>query len=434
MKYKSPLSNRIIISFVLLTTVVSGLFSFGIMASIDRVEEDLITAELNRKFRNILVDYRHGEIPRLDMGTQFYSGSDDLPYYLRDLGPGLSKVESERNDFLVMVQQQEEEEMPFYLVQERTDTGRQKSELGGIVIAGFFLSVFASLILGMMMSRRIVAPVRRLTDQVHNREKLLLDAPPLSPDYDDEVGHLAQTFDRTINMLQHALQRETLFTSDVSHELRTPLMVIKSSCDLLIEKDQLNDYTRQRIAIINRACREIQELVDTFLTLARDKETNQECATLTEIIHASLGEWQKQSSTKNLTFTLELEDKGALENIENNVEKLRGGEESHEKILYPVPMLRTVLNNLVRNAIHHTNTGSITLRLFSTGFEICDTGHGISETDKESIFKPFYRGESSSSQSMGLGLSLTRRICEREQWVISVKDNHPLGSCFTVTL
>ena len=417
MKYKSPLSNRIIISFVLLTTVVSGLFSFGIMTSIDMVEEDLITAELNRKFRSILVDYRHGELPHLDLGTKFYSGTENLPYYLRDLKPGLSEVELERSAFHVMVQQ-EKEETPFYLVQERTDTERQKSKLGGIVIAGFFLSVAASLILGMMMARRIVAPVRRLTNQVHNREKLLLDAPPLSPGYDDEMGHLAQAFDRTINMLQQALQRETLFTSDVSHELRTPLMVINSSCDLLIEKNQLDDYTRQRIGIISRACREIQELVDTFLTLARGKETNQECATLADIIHANLGEWQKQSAAKGLIFTLTLENK----------EK-----ESHEEV-YPGPMLRTVLNNLVRNAIHHTSTGSITLRLRSAGFEICDTGHGIAEADKESIFKPFYRGKTSSNHSLGLGLSLVKRICEREQWEISVKDNHPLGSCFTVSL
>ncbi len=416
MKYKSPLSNRIIISFVLLTTVVSGLFSFGIMASIDMVEEDLVTAELNRKFRNILVDYRHGDLPHLDLGTKFYSGTEDLPYYLRDLEPGLSEVELEQSAFHVMVQ--EEREAPFYLVQEQTDFKRQESKLGAIVIAGFFFSVAASLILGMMMARRIVAPVQRLTDQVHNREKLLLDAPPLSPDYDDEVGHLAQAFDRTINMLQQALQRETLFTSDVSHELRTPLMVIKSSCDLLIEKDQLDDYSRQRINIISKAAREIQELVDAFLTLARGKETEQACATLSSIIQRDFEEWQKQSEVKGISFVME--------------DRTTGQEDQDE--LFSVPMLRTVLNNLIRNAIYHTTAGQITLVVRSTGFEICDTGPGISATDKESIFKPFYRGESGSMDGLGLGLSLAQRICQREQWVLAVSDNKPVGSCFSVTI
>jgi signal transduction histidine kinase len=267
MEFKSPLSQRIIISFVLLTTVVSGLFSYGIMAAINIVEEDLVTAELNRRFPDILVNYKQGKLTNLDLGTQFYSGTEELPYYLRDLKPGFYEVESEESSFHVMIKT--EKEMPFYLVQEQTAVARHENLLELTVVAGFFLSIAASLILGVMMVRRIIAPVQRLTQQVHNREQLLIDAPQLSSGYtNDEVGRLAQAFDRTIGMLQESLLRESLFTSDVSHELRTPLMVIKSSCDLLIAKNQLDDYSRQRIDTISKATNEIQELVDAFLTQA----------------------------------------------------------------------------------------------------------------------------------------------------------------------
>lgn len=417
MEFKSPLSQRIIVSFILLTTVVSGLFSFGIMAAINMVEEDLVTAELNRKFPNILVDYRHGQSPQLDMGTRFYSGTEDLPYYLRDLKPGFSEVELEQSSFHVLMQK--EKETPFYLVQERTALEQNENILKITVIAGFFLSIAASLILGIMMSRRVIAPVRRLTDQVNNREKLLLDAPPLSTGYtNDEVGRLATSFDRTISMLQQSLQRETLFTSDVSHELRTPLMVIKSSCDLLIEKNQLDDYSRQRINTISKAAREIQELVDAFLTLARGNATEQASATLADIIQGDLKQWQQQSEAKGLTFIL-LDQTTKQDNRNKQ---------------FPVAMLRTVLNNLVRNAIHHTAKGEITLVICPTGFEICDTGPGISPADKQSIFKPFYRGESGSRNGLGLGLSLVHRICQREQWSITVSDNIPVGCCFSVIL
>jgi len=417
MEFKSPLSQRIIVSFVLLTTVVSGLFSYGITVAINTVEEDLVSAELNRKFLNVLVDYQQGEVPHLDLGTQLYSGTEDLPYYLLDLKPGFSEVENEKSSFYVMMQK--EKETPFYLVQEQKDMVQHENILKITVIAGFILSVIASLVLGMLMARRIIAPVRRLTGQVHNREKLLLDAPPLSSDYaDDEVGTLAKTFDRTIHMLQQALQRETLFTSDVSHELRTPLMVIKSSCDLLVEKNQLDDYSRQRINTISKAAREIQELVDAFLTLARGKGTEQERASLPSIIQGSLQEWQQQANVKGITFTME-------EQIPEDEERLG---------LFPVAMLRTVLNNLVRNAIHHTAEGGLTLTVQPRGFTLCDTGPGISASDKQSIFKPFYRGVSSDRNGLGLGLSLVQRICQREQWAIEVSDNQPNGCCFTVTL
>lgn len=417
MEFKSPLSQRILISFVVLTTVVSGLFSFGIMAAIKLVEEDLVTAEFNRQFPDILVEYERGQTPQLDLGTQFYSGTEGLPYYLQDLEPGFNEVKNEQSSFHVMMRK--EQERPFYLVREQTTLKKHENLLQITVISGFFLCVIASLILGIMMIRRIIAPVKRLTDQVHNREKLLLDAPPLSSGYtNDEVGRLAQAFDRTIGMLQESLLRESLFTSDVSHELRTPLMVIKSSCELLIEKDQLDEYTRQRIDIINKATSEIQELVDAFLTLARGKETEQESASIENVIQKSLHEWQSQAQEKGLAFTLEECSKG-LESPDG---------------LFPAPLLRTVLNNLIFNAIHHTKEGGITLTVQQAGFIVSDTGVGISEDEKQAVFKPFYRGESQNRKGLGLGLSIVQRICQREEWTITISDNQPTGCCFTVSL
>lgn len=403
---------------MVLTTLVSGLFSFGIMAAIDIVKEDLITAEFNRKFPEILVDSKQGLNPHLDLGTRFYSGTENLPYYLHDLEPGFNEVKVEKSSFHVLMRQ--DKEKPFYLVQEQTTFKKHENILEITVVAGFFLCVMASMVLGIMMSRKVIAPVRRLTQQVHNREKLLLDAPPLSTGYiNDEVGHLAQAFDRTISMLQQSLLRETLFTSDVSHELRTPLMVIKSSCDLLVEKDQLDDYSLQRINTIGKAAREIQELVDAFLTLARGSDTEQNRATLADIIQENREDWQAQAEAKRISFAVDDQTMG-----------------DELKELFPVPMLRTVLNNLTRNAIHHTKEGGITLIINSTGFEVCDTGPGISTSEKQSIFKPFYRGESEdrNRHGMGLGLSLVQRICEREQWQITVNDNQPVGCCFTVAL
>jgi signal transduction histidine kinase len=384
------------------------------MAAIDIVKKDLLTAEFNRRFPNTN-EFEQGDVLNTDVGTRLYSGSEELPYYLRDLEPGYSEVESEESSFHVLMKK--EKEMPFYLLQEQATEETNENLLELTVVAGFFLSVAASLVLGIMMVRKIIAPVERLTDQVHNREKLLLDAPPISSGYiDDEVGRLAQAFDRTISMLQESLLRESLFTSDVSHELRTPLMVIKSSCELLIEKDQLDDYSRQRIGIISKAANEIQELVDAFLTLARDKETEQDKSTLRGIIDRNIADWQQHAEAKRISLTLRDESTTG-----------------HVAKAFPVPMLRTVLNNLIRNAVHYTAEGEVSLIIRDNGFTLSDTGPGISSTEKESIFKPFYRGQTSRREGLGLGLSLVQRICAREGWVIDVQDNKPTGCCFSIT-
>lgn len=64
------------------------------------------------------------------------------------------------------------------------------------------------------------------------------------------------------------------------------------------------------------------------------------------------------------------------------------------------------MGNLLRNATHYTDAGSITLTLDEHGFSVEDTGAGVPEEQRERIFMPFVRGSSSSGRGEGLGLGL----------------------------
>lgn len=415
MEYKSPLSQRIIVSFVLLTTVVSGLFGLGITLTVHVVEENLVTDELRRDLARVLEDDRQGRPPRLDSATEFFAGDAPLPGYLQAVAPGFTEVVLDRQAFHVYRHQ--EQGTSYFLVRDQTQFEERESLLTMVVLGGFMLSILASLLLGRILARKVIAPLERLTHQVRDREKLLTGAPPLAPDYaDDEVGTLARAFDSTITLLQQALQRETLFTSDVSHELRTPLMIINSSCDLLVAKNCLDEFARQRVAMIGMAAREIQELVEAFLALARGGETPLETTTLAAAARAEFAAWQQQAAAKGLRFTLR-----------------ESGESETAARRYPAALLRTVLNNLVRNALHHTDQGEISLHLTAEGFTLRDTGSGISAAEKERVFQPFYRGTDPHRDSLGLGLSLVQRICERERWTVTLEDSPPSGCLFRVS-
>jgi len=417
MEFKSPLSQRIIISFVLLTTIVSGLFSLGVVVTIHYVEDNLITEELDRDLTQVLKDYRQGLPAQLDSATQFFVSDSQIPEYLNSMPPGYTEVVLNQHAYYVF--RREEGAVSYYLVRNQTQFEQREDLLVMVVMGGFILSIASSFLLGRFLVNKVIAPVKRLTHQVRDREKLLAGTPPLSPDYaNDEVGTLAKAFDTAIMRLQQALQREALFTSDVSHELRTPLMIINSSCDLLVEKKSLDDYARQRIAMISKAAGEIQELVEAFLSLARGKDTNLETASLEAIIQAKLPAWQKQSVEKGLVFVFD--DTAAAPEIASKQ--------------YPAVLLGTVVNNLVRNAIHHTDRGEISLRLVAHGFELRDSGSGIAADKKNLVFQPFYSGDTPHQDSLGLGLSLAQRICEREHWTISLEDNLPRGCLFTVLL
>ncbi|GAP93990.1 two-component hybrid sensor and regulator [Leptolyngbya sp. NIES-2104] len=103
--------------------------------------------------------------------------------------------------------------------------------------------------------------------------------------------------------------------------------------------------------------------------------------------------------------------------------------------------LYRVLTNLVGNAIKFTDEGSVTLRLIrvDTGLvpaiklEVQDTGPGISESDRATLFESFIPGKHKRSGS-GLGLHLTRRIVEAHNGRINVATEVGKGSTFTVYL
>ncbi|HFL2028224.1 TPA: ATP-binding protein [Pseudomonas aeruginosa] len=103
---------------------------------------------------------------------------------------------------------------------------------------------------------------------------------------------------------------------------------------------------------------------------------------------------------------------------------------------FNAPLLRAVMGNLLRNATHYTDAGSITLTLDEHGFSVEDTGAGVPEEQRERIFMPFVRGSSSSGrgEGLGLGLSLVKRICAAEGWSVTLSAVEPHGCRFEVLL
>jgi signal transduction histidine kinase len=96
--------------------------------------------------------------------------------------------------------------------------------------------------------------------------------------------------------------------------------------------------------------------------------------------------------------------------------------------------LRSVMSNLLRNAMHYTDSGHIRLQLCDSGFVIEDTGEGIPEEHRERMFQPFVRGASQRGEGLGLGLSLVKRICAAAGWEVSLHPAQPHGCRFEVRL
>ncbi|HSC82334.1 MAG TPA: HAMP domain-containing sensor histidine kinase [Pseudomonas sp.] len=421
MEFKQSLSRRIVIAFVLMTLFVGGAFSAGIVETVHQVEERLISTELGGDLGRFLKmesmeDWRHHPEP----GQIFYfsGGSDEfaLPTDLQELSPGFHEVFRGQKSYHAFVQLVDGRR--YVLLQDQSEFEDREQLLFAVVLVGFLISLGLSVLLGWLLARKVIEPVVRLSSQVRHPDQLLERAPSLAPDYAaDEVGQLAESFDTTLGLLRRALARERLFTSDVSHELRTPLMVLASSCELLQESPSLDERARRQVQRISRASEEMRELVQTFLLLARtnnDDTLMTPQASLVEVADDLVGVWRGAAEAKGLSFQYQRDEAG-------------NGR-------YNATLLRSVLGNLLRNALHYTESGHIQLRLGAQGFVVEDSGVGIPEEEREAMFQPFVRGGSARGEGLGLGLSLVQRICEGQGWHIELASALPQGCRFEVSL
>lgn len=419
MQSKQPFRRRILIAFATMTILVSGVFSLSIVAIVHLIEEHLVSEELALELGVVVhQDLKSGQEPRLDSRTRFFASNYPqyaIPQRYANLPEGFSEQLEGERAFYIFTQLINGDR--YLLVQEQSEFEKREQVLFNVVLAGFLLSVLGALVLGWFMSERVMRPVSKLANQVRHRDQLLPLAPALAPEYpDDEVGQLAAAFDSTLGRLRQSLERERLFTSDVSHELRTPLMVIASSCELLSQVD-LEPMQRKQVERIERASAEMQDLVQTFLQLARVKGNESlfaGSASLGQIADEQVDTWAPLMREKGLNFQIDAQ--------------------AQPDGVYNPTLLRTVMANLLRNALHYTESGFVKLTLLADGFRVEDSGVGIPEQHHEQIFDPFVRGEQARGEGLGLGLSLVKRICAHQGWQITVHSLPVAGSCFQVVL
>jgi signal transduction histidine kinase len=171
----------------------------------------------------------------------------------------------------------------------------------------------------------------------------------------------------------------------------------------------------QQIDRIARACAEMQELVETFLRLARAKDDRNAAMASTSLASAAdeqLRRWQPEAVQRGL--------------------ELSAVTESPDGGVYPAPLLRAVMSNLLRNAIHYTDRGFVRLILRNGGFSLIDSGAGIPADERERVFQPFARGDASRGDGIGIGLSLVQRICARLGWSVRLGERAGGGCEFRV--
>ena len=334
-----------------------------------------------------------------------------VPPSLRQLAPGRHDIDIGGQPHRVLVAERNAKRYIF-LFNEALQHQRELHFLYYLG-AGAVTMTLLSALGGFWLARRVVAPVTELAAKVSAAEPASM--PPVSPADSnlDEVGELALTFERYVTRIHNCMERERAFTANVSHELRTPLAIIRGAVEVLGDDTDLNSKQRQRIARIERASHDMTDLTSALLHLARE-ESDQ----LTKNVDCNMAEIVRESVEKNRTLAQDRPLEISLD--------------VPEDVRLPVARILAVVlvDNLVGNAFHHTDSGRVHVQLKPDRLVISDTGTGITEADLGHIFQRHYRG--AASTGAGIGLSLVKRICDLHDWEIHIESTPGRGT--TVSL
>ncbi|MGB9757381.1 MAG: sensor histidine kinase [Candidatus Bipolaricaulaceae bacterium] len=286
-------------------------------------------------------------------------------------------------------------------------------------LAGGAVALAIALLLGTFLAAELCAPLERLIQATERIAKGDL-AHRVVVRTKDEIGKLAEAFNRMAEALQRLEAARRQFLADVAHELRTPLSVIRGNLEALL--DGAFPLTPESLAPVYEETLHLGELVEDLRTL-----------TLADTGHLPLEKEEMEIGELVAEVVEAVRPVAAEEGIKIALER-----EPNLFVLADPRRIRQVLGNLLSNALRFSPQGStITVSAIRQGAEawvsVQDQGPGIPEEDFPHIFERFYKADKSRSEGgTGLGLAIAKEIVQAHGGRIWAENRN--GARFTFSL
>lgn len=223
-----------------------------------------------------------------------------------------------------------------------------------------------------------------------------------------------------------ASRHKSEFLANMSHELRTPLNAIIGYTEIVTEEVEAegNEELVLDLRRVHRAANNLLDMINSILDLAKIEagrmELSLEPTDLRELLDEISGTVQVLMGKNNNKLAVKLES-------------------DDEPLMIDASKLRQIIINLLGNAAKFTTDGQIFLKVRKSEREliviVADTGIGMSEEQLAYIFEEFRQADMSTTRrygGSGLGLSITRKLCNLMGGGISVKSKPQHGSTFTL--
>ncbi len=251
--------------------------------------------------------------------------------------------------------------------------------------------------------------------------------PPLAAaNRDDELGRLADAFNKLFVCMEGAVGQLRQFVSDASHELRTPLSVLQGETELLLKEPRAPAEYHKALEVIDSELKKLSRIVEGLFTLAI----------------ADAG--QLRLAREPLYLNETLEEACALVTPRARTKGIRIERHLSEEVPFTgdEAFLRQLFLIFLDNSLKYSaRAGSIRVAMaVSNGniqVQFADEGVGIAAEHLPHIFERFYRvpqGDATEAQSGGLGLAIAQAIVRAQGGAIECVSRPGAGSTFTISL
>ena len=298
----------------------------------------------------------------------------------------------------------------------KTDFGRK----------GWLITVAVTIVsaaIAYFVSGQALKPLRKLSQQAEKIDQNSISDIRLNEDTVKEFRQLSVSVNLMLDRLSESFATQRQFSGNAAHELRTPLAIMQTKLELFAaEHKNLEGDTAELVRSQAEQLDRLSKLVHTLLEMSNlssaPRSDRIELAPLVEEIITDLTPLASQND-----ITME-------QDCDNVV--ITGSDALIYRLVF----------NLIENAVKYNRRGgSVSVSVHKENSDVVvrvsDTGCGIPEEYRESIFQPFFRVDKSRSRQMGgvgLGLALVHEIAVLHGGSVRAEPGNKVGTVFIVTL
>lgn len=335
-------------------------------------------------------------------------------FYIDSLGGYVDKMEN-KEDLYINIDKDKIGDFDTNFSDQVTITKNNFSKKSWIITS--LVTIFGGII-SYFLSGKFLEPLDKFSNQIEQIQLKNITDYEVKENPIKEFQKLTKSFNQMLERLNESYKNEREFTARAAHELRTPLTIINSQIDLFEEENMDEDEIKNLVTMIKNESDRLSKLVTSLLDLSELRSvTRNEKIELSSLIEEAIQDLSFISDKKNI-------------NIENICQEIYI--EGSDLLIY------RVFYNLIENAIKYNHNNGY-VKIYSkknkdfAEIYVEDSGIGIANSEKENIFKAFYRIKANEEIGSGLGLSLVKETIKLHRGKIKVLDKDK-GSLIKVSL